>query len=219
MPALLLEKTSFSYEQTLRLAFGDTTWRKTVLFIDFLLRFSLTFLFFFLLSVAERTFKQRFLYAKLFSHLTSSRRARKSELPHFRLNKVRNIKTWLSVRSYLKVCLSHIQMYHLKCVGNSINRDFLFKFMLIETRTTTLSGYYSVWCIYFNTFAVGIFKRRVVKRFSTAAITTHIGSANLVLCAGMLFTAFHDARHQNQPKISKHLSFNNRTNQFVSTGL
>lgn len=104
MPALLLEKTSFSYEQTLRLAFGETTWLKTVLFIDFLLRFSLTFLFFFLLAVAERTFKQRFLYAKLFSHLTSSRRARKSELPHFRLNKVRNIKTWLSVRSYLKVC-------------------------------------------------------------------------------------------------------------------
>lgn len=105
MPALLLEKTSFSYEQTLRLAFGETTWQKTVLFIDFLLRFSLTFLFFFLLAVAERTFKQRFLYAKLFSHLTSSRRARKSELPHFRLNKVRNIKTWLSVRSYLKVCV------------------------------------------------------------------------------------------------------------------
>lgn len=103
MPALLLEQTSFSYEQTLRLAFGETTWQQTVLFIDFILRFSLTFLFFFLLAVAERTFKQRFSYAKLFSHLTSSRRARKSELPHFRLNKVRNIKTWLSVRSYLKV--------------------------------------------------------------------------------------------------------------------
>ncbi|XP_067614145.1 protein phtf-like [Eurosta solidaginis] len=33
---------------------------------------------------------------------SSSRRARKSNLPHFRLNKVRNIKPWLSVRSYLK---------------------------------------------------------------------------------------------------------------------
>lgn len=44
----------------------------------------------------------RFLYAKLFSHLTSTRRARKSLIPHFRLNKVRNIKAWLSVRSYLK---------------------------------------------------------------------------------------------------------------------
>lgn len=65
-------------------------------------RYILTCLYFFLLSVAERTFKQRFLYAKLFSHLTSTRRARKSQLPHFRLNKVRNIKTWLSVRSFLK---------------------------------------------------------------------------------------------------------------------
>ncbi|XP_013142957.1 PREDICTED: putative homeodomain transcription factor [Papilio polytes] len=52
--------------------------------------------------VARRALKQRFLYAKLFSHLTSARRARKSELPHFRLNTVRNIKTWLSTRSYLR---------------------------------------------------------------------------------------------------------------------
>lgn len=65
-------------------------------------RLILSSLLFFLLAVAERTYKQRLLYAKLFSHLTSSRRARKSDLPHFRLNKVRNIKTWLSVRSYLK---------------------------------------------------------------------------------------------------------------------
>ena len=66
-------------------------------------RFAMAAGFLFLLAVAERTFKQRFLYAKLFAHLTSSRRARNSDLPHFRLNKVRNIKTWLSVRSYLKV--------------------------------------------------------------------------------------------------------------------
>jgi hypothetical protein len=65
-------------------------------------RWFLASLFFFLLAVAENTFKQRFLYAKLFSHLTSFRRAQQYELPHFRLNKVRNIKTWLSVRSYLK---------------------------------------------------------------------------------------------------------------------
>lgn len=70
--------------------------------ISALQRWILATIFFFLLAVAEKTFKQRFLYAKLFSHLTSSRRARKSDLPHFRLNKVRNIKTWLSVRSYLK---------------------------------------------------------------------------------------------------------------------
>lgn len=46
---------------------------------------------------------QRFLFAKLFSHITSARKARKYEIPHFRLKKVENIKIWLSLRSYLKV--------------------------------------------------------------------------------------------------------------------
>ncbi|XP_055626477.1 protein phtf isoform X2 [Toxorhynchites rutilus septentrionalis] len=102
MPVLLLEKASFSCIAILRFALGDSTWEKTVLILGFVLRLCLTYLLFFLLAVAERTFKQRFLYAKLFSHLTSSRRARQSGIPHFRLNKVRNIKTWLCVRSYLK---------------------------------------------------------------------------------------------------------------------
>ncbi|KAK3910556.1 Putative homeodomain transcription factor [Frankliniella fusca] len=83
-------------------AFGSSICERTIMIIALLERFALAELFFFLLAVAERSFKQRFLYAKLFSHLTSFRRARKSELPHFRLNKVRNIKTWLSVRSYLR---------------------------------------------------------------------------------------------------------------------
>lgn len=102
LPVLLLEKASFSCIAILRFAFGESTWEKTVLVLGFVLRLCLTYLVFFLLAVAERTFKQRFLYAKLFSHLTSSRRAQKSGIPHFRLNKVRNIKTWLCVRSYLK---------------------------------------------------------------------------------------------------------------------
>jgi hypothetical protein len=46
---------------------------------------------------------QRYLLAKLFHCLTSARRAKRWDLPHFRLSKVRNIKSWLSVRSYLKV--------------------------------------------------------------------------------------------------------------------
>ncbi|XP_061618477.1 protein PHTF2-like isoform X11 [Phyllopteryx taeniolatus] len=70
--------------------------------VSFTVRVCLTWLFFFLLSVAERTYKQRLLFAKLFGHLTSARRARKSEVPHFRLKKVQNIKMWLSLRSYLK---------------------------------------------------------------------------------------------------------------------
>ncbi|XP_055374027.1 protein phtf [Condylostylus longicornis] len=102
IPQLLLEKASFSIVTLLCFAFGNTKWEKTVLILGFLQRFCLNFLLFFLFAVAERTFKQRFLYAKLFSHLTSSRRAQKSNLPHFRLNKVRNIKAWLSVRAYLK---------------------------------------------------------------------------------------------------------------------
>uniref|UniRef100_A0A1B0CWJ2 PHTF1/2 N-terminal domain-containing protein n=2 Tax=Lutzomyia longipalpis TaxID=7200 RepID=A0A1B0CWJ2_LUTLO len=77
VPVLLMETTSeFSVLTLMRLAFGESQWEKTVLTVNFIQRISLTFLFFFLLAVAERTFKQRFLYAKLFSHLTSSRRAR-----------------------------------------------------------------------------------------------------------------------------------------------
>ncbi|XP_010209326.1 PREDICTED: putative homeodomain transcription factor 2 isoform X2 [Tinamus guttatus] len=70
--------------------------------ISFVVRVSLVWIFFFLLCVAERTYKQRLLFAKLFGHLTSARRAKKSEVPHFRLKKVQNIKMWLSLRSYLK---------------------------------------------------------------------------------------------------------------------
>lgn len=102
LSGLVLEKLSGSMIAIIDAAFGTALWERTVMVVALLQRFILACLFFFLLSVAERTFKQRFLYAKLFSHLTSSRRARKSQLPHFRLNKVRNIKTWLSVRSYLK---------------------------------------------------------------------------------------------------------------------
>ncbi|XP_053562634.1 protein PHTF1 isoform X1 [Bombina bombina] len=70
--------------------------------INLVLRACLSWMFFFLMCVAERTYKQKFLTAKLFSHLTSARKARKFEIPHFRLKKVQNIKMWLSLRSYLK---------------------------------------------------------------------------------------------------------------------
>ncbi|PNF34132.1 hypothetical protein B7P43_G01152 [Cryptotermes secundus] len=102
MTGSLLSSLSGSLMVLMNAALGDTLWARTLILIALFERCMLSTLFFFLLAVAERTFKQRFLYAKLFSHLTSFRRARKSELPHFRLNKVRNIKTWLSVRSYLK---------------------------------------------------------------------------------------------------------------------
>uniref|UniRef100_A0AAY5EIB7 PHTF1/2 N-terminal domain-containing protein n=1 Tax=Electrophorus electricus TaxID=8005 RepID=A0AAY5EIB7_ELEEL len=71
-------------------------------FITAVERVFLTSLFFFMMCVAERTYKQRLLFAKLFSHITSARKAKKSEIPHFRLKKVQNIKMWLSLRSFLK---------------------------------------------------------------------------------------------------------------------
>ncbi|XP_018327996.1 putative homeodomain transcription factor [Agrilus planipennis] len=83
-------------------ALGNNFWERAIMLIASLQRFILAWIFFFLLVVAERTYKQRFFYAKFFTKLTSSQKAKKWELPHFRLNKVKNIKTWLSVRSYLK---------------------------------------------------------------------------------------------------------------------
>ncbi|XP_031727561.1 putative homeodomain transcription factor 1 [Anarrhichthys ocellatus] len=71
-------------------------------FITMVLRVCLIGLFFFMMCVAERTYKQRLLFAKYFSHITSARKAKKSEIPHFRLKKVQNIKMWLSLRSFLR---------------------------------------------------------------------------------------------------------------------
>lgn len=68
----------------------------------FFTTFFLCIMFFTLLSIGERNLVQRFLHAKYFCYLTSNRRARKNNLPHFRLSRVENIKTWLSVRSYIK---------------------------------------------------------------------------------------------------------------------
>ncbi|XP_050345865.1 protein PHTF2 isoform X3 [Nymphalis io] len=102
IPSVVVNYTQGSVYCTFNGAFGDNVWEVTSNILSSILRFTLSGLVFFLLAVAERAYKQRFLYAKLFSHLTSARRARKSELPHFRLNTVRNIKTWLSTRSYLR---------------------------------------------------------------------------------------------------------------------
>ncbi|XP_046878412.1 protein PHTF2-like isoform X3 [Hypomesus transpacificus] len=96
--------TSLSAHELVTAAFGSSSdvMVITMVTVSFVVRACLILLFFFLLSVAERTYKQRLLFAKLFGHLTSARRARKSEVPHFRLKKVQNIKMWLSLRSYLK---------------------------------------------------------------------------------------------------------------------
>nr|XP_051705687.1 protein PHTF2 isoform X2 [Oryctolagus cuniculus] len=100
----LEQLTTHSASELYVIAFGsnEDVIVLSMVLISFVVRVSLVWIFFFLLCVAERTYKQRLLFAKLFGHLTSARRARKSEVPHFRLKKVQNIKMWLSLRSYLK---------------------------------------------------------------------------------------------------------------------
>ncbi|XP_039704946.1 protein PHTF2 isoform X3 [Pteropus medius] len=100
----LEQLTAHSASELYVIAFGsnEDAVVLSMVIISFVVRVSLVWIFFFLLCVAERTYKQRLLFAKLFGHLTSARRARKSEVPHFRLKKVQNIKMWLSLRSYLK---------------------------------------------------------------------------------------------------------------------
>ncbi|XP_039389459.1 protein PHTF1 isoform X2 [Mauremys reevesii] len=95
---------SISMKELLNIFCGAPTITPVIVLavINFLERLCLTWMFFFMMCVAERTYKQRFLFAKLFSHITSARKARKYEIPHFRLKKVENIKIWLSLRSYLK---------------------------------------------------------------------------------------------------------------------
>uniref|UniRef100_A0A9J7Y219 Putative homeodomain transcription factor 1 n=1 Tax=Cyprinus carpio carpio TaxID=630221 RepID=A0A9J7Y219_CYPCA len=99
-------------------------------------RVFLSGLFFFMMCVAERTYKQRLLFAKLFSHITSARKAKKSEIPHFRLKKVQNIKMWLSLRSFLKVSPSH---YVRDALYNFLIRFLLF--LHLETNWELM-----VWC-------------------------------------------------------------------------
>uniref|UniRef100_A0A3P9HEL9 Putative homeodomain transcription factor 1 n=1 Tax=Oryzias latipes TaxID=8090 RepID=A0A3P9HEL9_ORYLA len=94
---------SYSLRQLLEIAVGANDAQACAFFfITTVQRVCFTGLFFFMMCVAERTYKQRLLFAKYFSHLTSARKAKKSEVPHFRLKKVQNIKMWLSLRSFLR---------------------------------------------------------------------------------------------------------------------
>ncbi|XP_070534199.1 protein PHTF2-like isoform X1 [Ptychodera flava] len=102
-PDVSIDTLSLNWVWDIITGMFGSTWRiQVVVMVAILERFLLCCVFFFLLAVAERTYRQRFLLAKYFGHVTSARKARKSDIPHFRLNKVRNIKTWLSLRSYLK---------------------------------------------------------------------------------------------------------------------
>lgn len=89
-----------SYFEILETSLGNNDWYFVL--SSLFSRLFTSSLSFFLLTVAQRAYQQRLTAAKHFSHITSARRARKSDLPHFRLNKVRNIKLWLSLRSYIR---------------------------------------------------------------------------------------------------------------------
>lgn len=101
-----LDKLNFGslcLSEILEIAVGPPNAKAYVFYIiTTVQRICLTALFFFMICVAERTYKQRLLFAKYFNHLTSARKAKKSEVPHFRLKKVQNIKMWLSLRSFLR---------------------------------------------------------------------------------------------------------------------
>ncbi|XP_044023964.1 putative homeodomain transcription factor 1 [Siniperca chuatsi] len=95
--------SSLSLTELVEMAVGPPDAQAYAFFlITMVQRVCLIGLFFFMMCVAERTYKQRLVFAKYFSHLTSARKAKKSEIPHFRLKKVQNIKMWLSLRSFLR---------------------------------------------------------------------------------------------------------------------
>ncbi|XP_067937841.1 protein PHTF2-like [Watersipora subatra] len=82
---------------------AGSSWQEFVIIMNGVTqRFVLSGIFCFFVSVAERSYWQRLQFAKFFTYLTSARRSRKHGVPHFRLNKVKNIKIWLSLRAYLK---------------------------------------------------------------------------------------------------------------------
>lgn len=60
IPTILLEKASVSGVTIIRTAFGETISEFLLLSIGLILRFCLIFMLFFMLAVAERTFKERF---------------------------------------------------------------------------------------------------------------------------------------------------------------
>ncbi|OTF77309.1 hypothetical protein BLA29_002505 [Euroglyphus maynei] len=144
--------------------FNRNTRVRFVIITSMIERFVLSLLFFFLLCVTERTFKQRFLYSKYFSHITRRDRAKRSQIPHFRLHKVRNLKVWLSVRSYLRrygphrsvdtICSTTfiISICLLTCISLQILKDSN------ESCTTRLI----CWEMIFWSLAMGIYIMRLM---------------------------------------------------------
>ncbi|XP_017349354.1 protein PHTF2 isoform X5 [Ictalurus punctatus] len=182
--------SSVSAGEMVSIAFGSSSDVAVVAMVSvsFVVRVCLIWLFFFLLSVAERTYKQRLLFAKLFGHLTSARRARKSEVPHFRLKKVQNIKMWLSLRSYLKrrgpqrsvdvivssAFLLTLSVVFICCAQAHLNLHF--DLQLLHAHETFLEFHYN-WELVIWSFSLSLFLLRFVtlgsetsKKYSNTSI-------------------------------------------------
>ena len=93
--------SSFSFPKydILSVAIGQTVQERVVCMCTAVSASFLSMLIFRGLCIAENTYWRRFLFAKYFAALTSSRRARKANLPHFRLHKISHIRSWLSLRA------------------------------------------------------------------------------------------------------------------------
>lgn len=96
-----MNQMNFTICEDMKLKIGDIL-LLTVALTSTVSRLILTMTLFLMLSVAERAFKRKYFTAKLFSHITSTRKSMKFNIPHFRLYKVRNIKAWLCVRAFLR---------------------------------------------------------------------------------------------------------------------
>ncbi|XP_065652023.1 protein PHTF2 isoform X3 [Hydra vulgaris] len=146
--------------------FGPTWRPQLIVFIAMLSRLTLSFSTFFLLCVAESAYKVRYIYAKLFGMITSTRRSRRNRLPHFRLYKVNNIKAWLSLRSFLK------KRGPQRSVDTIVSTSFLsamllvvltcIQFLSINVKEDSFLSYFFSWELTAWSLVLGVFLIRFI---------------------------------------------------------
>lgn len=94
---------SLSYLMDMHQANNFQKYQKFIyLFNTVILKFTITTIYSFMLCIALTAYNSRLKFSKYFSKLTSARKAQRTFLPHFRLWKTKNIKIWLTLRSYLR---------------------------------------------------------------------------------------------------------------------
>ena len=103
--------------------------------------FCLCFVFFHYVLIAEESFRRRLLYAKYFSKITSQRHAENARIPHFRLNKVKNILLWLNLRAHTREVHNSFYIFG-DAVANFLVISTLFVFSIVFLRI--LLGVWSI---------------------------------------------------------------------------